>query len=164
MNEATNQRADAPEVEAIVDDCLAVLQAMHTVATPALCRMDVTMAQVKAMLIVAVNEGAYVGTVAEAMGVGLPAASAVIDRLVHLGWLNRREDPVDRRRTLLTLTPGGLEQVETVWRVRRDMLRGWIGRLDGRDERALAQGMRALRELARKHINEDAAVAETAAG
>ena len=43
---------------------------------------------------------------AEAMHASLPAVSQMIDRLVHQGLLARAEDPVDRRRKLLTTTAG----------------------------------------------------------
>jgi DNA-binding MarR family transcriptional regulator len=121
---------------------------MHTVATPALCQMDVTMAQVKAMLTISMKSTASIGDVAQIAGVGLSAASTTVDRLVHMGWVDRFEDPQDRRRTLVRLTDEGSRIVETVWRLRRDLLRTWVNRLDAEDLTALARGVNALKRAA----------------
>jgi DNA-binding MarR family transcriptional regulator len=134
--------------EEIVETCLGLLQSMHAVATPAICQMDVTMSQVKAMLMVSMKSVASVGDIAQGMGTGLPSASITVDRLVNLGWAQRAEDPEDRRRTLVRLTDEGRQIVETVWRLRRDMLRDWVSRLNAADREALAQGVAALKAAA----------------
>jgi DNA-binding MarR family transcriptional regulator len=128
----------------IVETCLGLVQAMHTVATPALCQMDVTMSQVKAMLTISMKSIASVGDIAQVTGVGLPAASTTVDRLVNLGWAHRAEDPNDRRRTLVRLTDEGRQIIDTVWRLRRDLLQTWVGRLNDEDKASLARGMAAL--------------------
>lgn len=46
----------------------------------------------------------------------IPALSQMIDRLVRQGWLDRAEDPADRRRKSIRVTPQGrdlLRNVET---------------------------------------------------
>jgi len=131
----------------IVDDTLGLLQAMHAVATPVLCQLDVTMSQVKTMLTVAMKGEVTIGFIAHTMGTGLPAASTTVDRLVNLGWVNRSEDPVDRRRAIVTLTASGRDVIETVWRLRRDLLRDWLARMDEEDLRVLAQGVSALKSV-----------------
>jgi DNA-binding MarR family transcriptional regulator len=40
------------------------------------------------------------------------AASQMVDKLVHSGYMVREEDPVDRRAKLLNLTPKGHELIE----------------------------------------------------
>lgn len=132
----------------IVDSYLALLQEMHSTGTPAICQMDVTMSQVKTLLTVSMKGEATVGYVAQITGVGQPAASTAVDRLVNLGWLDRTEDPVDRRRAIVSLTPSGHEVVETVWRVRRDLLQAWLERMEEKDLTVLARGLAALRSAA----------------
>ncbi len=142
----------------IVEDALGVLQAMHGVATPLLCQLDVTMSQVKTMLTVAMNGESTIGFIAQTMGTGLPAASTTVDRLVNLGWVNRDEDPVDRRRAIVTLTASGRDVVETVWRLRRDLLREWLDRMGEEDLGVLARGIAALKS-ASQHDRADPALA-----
>jgi DNA-binding MarR family transcriptional regulator len=49
----------------------------------------------------------------EYMDISAPAASQIVDRLVQHGLVERTEDPNDRRAKQLTLTPKGLELIET---------------------------------------------------
>jgi DNA-binding MarR family transcriptional regulator len=49
----------------------------------------------------------------EYMDISAPAASQMVDRLVQHGLVERVEDPNDRRAKQLTLTPKGLELIET---------------------------------------------------
>ena len=132
----------------VVEDALAVLQAMHGVATPLLCQLDVTMSQVKTLLTISLHGEATIGFIAHTMQTGLPAASTTVDRLLHLGWVNRSEDPADRRRAIVTLTPAGRDVVETVWRLRRDLLREWLSRMELQDLATLARGIATLKEAA----------------
>ena len=48
-----------------------------------------------------------IAEVAESLGLSHSAASRAVDRLVRDGLVHRREDPEDRRRKHLTLTPAG---------------------------------------------------------
>jgi len=81
------------------------------------------------------------------MGTGLPAASTTVERLVNLGWVTRVEDPADRRRAIVSLTPTGREMLDTVWRLRREVLREWLNRMHEDDVRVLARGIAALRSV-----------------
>jgi hypothetical protein len=95
-----NQKAEPSRevvTESIVEDALGVLQSMLAVATPDLCKPDVTMGQVEAML------------------------------------------------AIVALTPSGREIVERDWRLRRDLLREWLSRMEEQDLSVLAQGIAALK-------------------
>ena len=143
-----NQKAEPSRevvTESIVEDALGVLHSMLAVATPDLCKLDVTMGQVKSMLAIGLKDEVTIGFIAQTMGTGLPAASTNVDRLVNLGWVTRAEDPADRRRAIVALTPYGREIVERVWRLRRDLLREWLSRMEEQDLSVLAQGIAALK-------------------
>jgi DNA-binding MarR family transcriptional regulator len=135
-------------VEQATADVLALLVRMHSAATPLLCQMDITMAQVKTVLTVALAGQVTIGEIGKSLGIGLPAASTTVDKLVNLGWLERTEDPVDRRRARVRLTDSGNQQVETIWRVRRDLLTSWIEHLDHEELQGLAAGIAPLRKAA----------------
>ena len=64
----------------------------------------VTLPQVLLLNHVAHRRATSPSEVAKAMGVSLAAVSQMIDRLVQQGLLDRAEDPVDRRRKVLTAT------------------------------------------------------------
>lgn len=145
--------------EDIVEDTLGVLHSMLAVATPDLCKLDVTMGQVKSMLAIGLKDEVTIGFIAQTMGTGLPAASTNVDRLVNLGWVTRAEDPADRRRAIVALTPSGREIVERVWRLRRDLLREWLSRLNERDLLLLAQGIAALKSASTEPHSDETMVA-----
>jgi len=57
--------------------------------------------------------------IAEKMAHTTAAATGLVDRLVKLGYLKRLDDPDDRRRVLVRITPKGEELVE---RIRQDIV------------------------------------------
>ena len=68
------------------------------------------------------NPGACLFHVADHLGVTRPTASVIVDRLVRRGLLLRSEDPRERRRLVLTLTPKGGRHLEQA----RGATRSWI--------------------------------------
>jgi DNA-binding MarR family transcriptional regulator len=75
--------------------------------------------RVKALLWLA--EGPLsVSGLAEAVGVDAPYATLIVDTLVERGLVERRPDPDDRRRKLVSLTAAGKEMVARVNRIRRE--------------------------------------------
>src|SRR5436305_13284515 len=54
-----------------------------------------------------------IGDIAEAMQVRQSSASLLVDRSVKRGLLERGEDPLDRRRAILSLTPDARRILDT---------------------------------------------------
>lgn len=109
--------------------------------------LDLTINQVKALHILGQSGELTVGALAERQGRKLPAASVLADNLVHAGLVERSDDPEDRRRVQLRLTPRGEEIVRRPHEVGQ-MMRSWIERMDPEDVRALARGLAALAAVA----------------
>lgn len=57
--------------------------------------------------------------IAEAVGVDAPYATLIVDTLEARGLVERRPDPADRRRKLVSLTSEGKEAVARVVRIQR---------------------------------------------
>jgi DNA-binding MarR family transcriptional regulator len=55
------------------------------------------------------------GRLAEASGLTTAAVTAVIDRLAKAGYARRLDDPNDRRRVLVELTPLARERAGAIW-------------------------------------------------
>ncbi|HUC86951.1 MAG TPA: MarR family transcriptional regulator [Candidatus Saccharimonadales bacterium] len=53
------------------------------------------------------QRSATMGELAEEMNISLPSATALVDRLVRSGWVERQPDPTDRRIIRLTITEHG---------------------------------------------------------
>jgi DNA-binding MarR family transcriptional regulator len=113
--------------------------------------IDLSMQQVRALFFLRDEEEASVGRLAELFGFGLPAASLLADRLVRAGYVERREDPADRRRVLLSLTRVGVRLVTDLREGSHSVLRRWMASLSAEDLAALTRGWRALAEAASRN-------------
>lgn len=110
--------------------------------------LDISMQQLRAIYLLRDEEVATVGRLAELFAIGLPAASILADRLVRAGYVDRNEDPADRRRVQLTLTRAGVQLVTELQEGSHMLLRRWMARLSPEDLAALSRGWRALAESA----------------
>ncbi|HET9014747.1 MAG TPA: MarR family transcriptional regulator [Thermomicrobiaceae bacterium] len=146
-----------------------VMQAAQQASAADWQGLDLTMAQLKTLLTLVRRGPSPIGQVAEALGVSLPNASHLVDRLVHAGFVERAEDPADRRRTLARLTPAGDELVLRL-RQGHDRFQAWLGRLDVADLAAYVRGVQALARAAeadadiRPVVEEEAREPAAAAG
>jgi DNA-binding MarR family transcriptional regulator len=68
-----------------------------------------------------------------------------LDRLEHAGLITRAPDPADRRGTLITLTPKGLELIDNVTEAHLDNERNLLAALSESEQRRLADLLRKLR-------------------
>jgi DNA-binding MarR family transcriptional regulator len=87
---------------------------------------------------------------AEAVRVSLPAASRLVEDLVHRGLVERNEDPDDRRMKRIRLTDHGRIVIARLNAARLTGLEDFVATLSGSERRALAQALDKL--LARQEI------------
>ncbi len=109
-------------------------------------RVNLTMAQVRALFVLHCHcsEAMSVGGVADVLQVGLPTASLLVDKLVQLDIVRRREDPGDRRRTLVELTERGEKLAVRMLQGRSEKMQRWLAQMDDDDFAALIRGLEAL--------------------
>src|SRR5579863_6023593 len=110
---------------------------------PILKNMDLTLAQLRTLAILAEEGPLVIGQIAQRLGIGLSTGGHLVDRLVQAGLAERTEDSEDRRRTLARLTPTG-EDLYAQLRIGPGHLRALLQELDEVDLAALLQGMRAM--------------------
>lgn len=130
-------------IEAVLQRQAEIVGAMHAGATSWL-EIDLTMAQLKTLVVLADEGPSAIGAVGEVLGVGLPTASHLVERLVRAGLARRVEDPQDRRRTLASVTPEGEELLRGLREGGRERFRLYLRRLAPEDLQALLRGMTAL--------------------
>jgi DNA-binding MarR family transcriptional regulator len=106
------------------------------------------MAQLKTLFTLEYGGPATIGQTGEKLGISLPTASHLVDRLVQGGYVERAEDPADRRRTLASTTASGSELVKRLRHGGHDVLRGWLQALDPETLSALVTGLNGLMTLA----------------
>jgi DNA-binding MarR family transcriptional regulator len=116
--------------------------------------LPLTLPQVKALGLIACSgpTGRSGRDLATNLGVGPSAVTGIVDRLVEHGFVSRSEDQLDRRIQRLRPTSKGVEVLQRLASVRRDVLAEIVARIDPEDwpiaERGLTIISRAIERLA----------------
>jgi DNA-binding MarR family transcriptional regulator len=137
----------ARDLEAVAER-VAALRRLVAQRPDAWLDLDLTMPQLRALFAVRGSGPLAVSALAEAMGMRLAAASALANRLVRDGLLDRAEDPADRRRTLLTLTATAEELLAGVDGRAGQRVAGLLRRMSPGGRQALATALDELLRLA----------------
>ncbi len=111
---------------------------------PIWAQLDLTISQLKAIILLDVNGPMTIGTLGNRLGIGRPSASILTDQLVHLALVERVEDKKDRRRTLVHITALGSGMVLHLLRGNTEMMRNWYECLSDEELAALQVGFRGL--------------------
>lgn len=106
--------------------------------------LDLSMAQLKLLFVLAARGPAAVGTLAQAARVTLPTVSVTLDRLVRAGYVERQDDPDDRRLVINHLTADGAALVERLREARRQRVEQALDALDPAQLDLLRRGLLAL--------------------
>jgi DNA-binding MarR family transcriptional regulator len=117
--------------------------------------LDLSMGQLKAIVALTTQGSQSIGKLGRMLGVGEPAASTLVDKLVARGLVAREIDLADRRRTLVVPTDGGRGLVAHLRMLHMERLAEWLGRLETDDLYALQRGLEALVEAAQSTAGAD---------
>jgi DNA-binding MarR family transcriptional regulator len=131
-------------IEEILQAQQEISRAIRALYSQIWIELDLSVAQLKTLMTLYDAGALPIGQIAEALGIGQPTASHLVDRLVQSGYVVRTEDPVDRRRTLAALSSQGVELVDQLRAVRLEPLQRSLGQLDDTALAALRLGLRAL--------------------
>ena len=97
------------------------------------------------LLVHVASEGpSSVGELASALGVSLPAASTLTRELEERGLVERREDPADRRRTVVALDESTAKKVREWAEQRHRPLEQALASLTPAERKAFLKGLGAL--------------------
>jgi DNA-binding MarR family transcriptional regulator len=88
------------------------------------------------------------GELAGRQGMALNSATAIVDRLVNAGLLERRPDPADRRVVRVSATPAGGRLKAAISAARRAEYQRLLAELSTEDLAALGAALPALAHLA----------------
>lgn len=86
-------------------------------------QLDLTMPQLKVVLLLFLDGPARMSDIASALSVSLATATGVVDRLVERGIVLREGLPEDRRVVLCHLSAKGQQLIGGLWQLARDRLR-----------------------------------------
>ena len=98
---------------------------------------DLTVPQLRVLVILAAHDAASLSEVAEDLGVNPSNASRTCEQLVQRGLVRRDADLADRRRVSLRLAAPGTRMLDRVMRRRRKLLRSIVVRMAPGDQRSL---------------------------
>ncbi len=109
--------------------------------------LELTFAQVKALLMLSLHEALTVSQLAKSLGVGKPAASIVVQQLVERGLVTRTEHEADRRHTVVRLSEQGAQLSTGRRKEREAQWRRWLSHLSDEELNALAHGLSVLKDV-----------------
>lgn len=135
---------DPRAVRAILDHFDSLMRHVAGWRAPDFLGVDVTMSQAKCLYLAAVHPGIGMSALAEHLHVGSSAVSGLVDRLVEHGYLDRHEDPVDRRAQLVSLTPAGVHVLDRIREFNADLLRTLLEGMSPAELDGLRLGLAAL--------------------
>jgi DNA-binding MarR family transcriptional regulator len=138
---------DEQRIDSILLSQRAIIRTLHA-TSPSWLELNVSMAQLKTLIVLNDEGPLPVGQVGCRMGVTLPTASYQVERLVRKGLVERVQDDQDRRRTLVHLTDKATELVRSLRQGRADLMRSWINQMSAEDLAALEHGLTALAAIA----------------
>jgi len=135
-----------PTIEATLVELTGLVREMRCAALAGLMRQDVSMGQLHVLWLMEHHGPIPMTRLAEHLGVSLPAATGLVDRMEERGLIERVGDPQDRRRVLVRPGPGGRLALEETEGLRRDRLGRILRRLDDRQLRRVELAIHDLRE------------------
>ena len=135
-------------IQHFAEQQLVLLRLMARDRFAPLLQTELTIQQLKLLLITRL-EGPQSGhELAELLGVSTATVSGLVDRMVERGVLERREDPTDRRVRRVAPSPAGEELLEEMERAEDDMRGRLLRRLDLEQLRHLVVAMREMARIA----------------
>ena len=105
--------------------------------------LDLTMPQAKTLFLLA-EEPMRMRVIAGRLGVEMPSATTMIDRLVVKGLVERRQDPGDRRAVVCSVTPAGRDAVEKFWSLRAARIESLADNLSDEDLEIVVPAMKIM--------------------
>lgn len=106
--------------------------------------LDISMPQLKVMMVLYSGDHCTVTQVAEALHVSLPNVTGLVDRLVAQEMVDRTSDPSDRRVVLLALSPRGKQVLSDLFAERTEILHRIFARLSEEERVAVRDALQAL--------------------
>jgi DNA-binding MarR family transcriptional regulator len=124
-----------------------LMRASHVGTLNMIAELDLSFTQIKALCAMdAENEDRSVKALAESMKVSLPAMSRAVDGLHERGFVDREEDPVDRRMKRVRLTAAGRAISGSLSEGRLVGMRDFLLSLEDEEAEALARALALILE------------------
>jgi DNA-binding MarR family transcriptional regulator len=113
-----------------------------------LLELDITMPQLKIMVIGFMHGPMRMSDLAADLRVTLATATGLIDRLVERGFIQRESQPDDRRVVLCRLSPEGQKTVSRIWETASKRSRELLEAIDTKKLQMLSEVLETMLESA----------------
>ena len=141
----------------------ALMRCLHELRGPGWFPVDLTLAQFKALMLVASSGGLTGRDLSQRLAIGPSAVTPLVDRLVQHGYVRREEDSDDRRVSWARPTPAGLAVFERVSASNRDQVEELLAELPPEDAEVVERAVEALRRAAERRLSQTTTTHEGAA-
>lgn len=142
-----------PERRALIDEIVAgaavISSHQRCAVARRLHRQGISMAHLQTLWILQEHGPQPMTRLADLLGVAVPNATGIIDRMEQRGLVERLRDGADRRVVTVQQTPEGARAAEEIDGWRSEMLDDLLGRLDTDHLLRLVGGIHELREAIR---------------
>ncbi len=146
------QRSSGASLSDVTDALESLLRNVAGRNAPEFLGVEVTMSQAKVLHVTMLRPDISMSALAAELKVGPSAMSGLVDRLVEHGYVDRQEDPADRRQQLVSLTPAGRDVVDRIREFSVDHIRPLLVRLSPSELDGLHVGITALDREARASL------------
>lgn len=126
-----------------------VFQAMHPIAPKEWLSVDLTMPQLKILLLLFTDGPARMGFLTSSLGVSMATTTGIADRMVERGLIVRESDPEDRRVVVCKLSEKGREMASHLWQLRQAQARGLLERMTTPQIKLISKAMEVILQAAR---------------
>jgi DNA-binding MarR family transcriptional regulator len=125
-----------------------VYRALHPLMCEEWVHADLTMPQLKVLLLLFVEGPSRMSVLSSNMGIAMATATGIVDRLVERGLITREGHPEDRRAVICRLSPEGQELVDRLWQSGRSRGRELLENMNPAELRLVADAMEAILKAA----------------
>jgi DNA-binding MarR family transcriptional regulator len=124
-----------------------VMRALHATDAASWCAVDLTMPQLKTLLLADSPDGVCHGDIARGLGVGVSTVTGIVDRLVEHGLVERHTAPEDRRQSRVRITTTGKDLLDGLWATHRERLGEALAALNPEERARLQTALLQLADL-----------------
>ena len=121
-----------------------IMRYLEAEATRELIGLEVTPAQMNALVVLYEPKNLPMGELAEQLGLTESAATRLVDRLLRMNLVRRDRDEVDRRVVRVRLSSYGRQLADLVFQRREEQFTRFAERLSDDDRENLVHGLSAL--------------------
>ena len=121
-----------------------VYRALRPIVPKEWLSVDLTMSQLKVLLLLFTDGPARMSVLASALGVSMTTATGIVNRMVQHGLLVRDNDPEDRRAVVCKLSEKGQELMTCLWEVGQTRVRSLLDQMTLPELHTISEAMETI--------------------